>query len=151
MLRSAFGFVPGDTFAKFKMPEFYKSIDTAHLDVHGNQLQLLQSSRCFINSKMDCATCHDTHQNSRGNDALYVQKCLDCHNSPNHNYCPMVNKVSAETLKANCIGCHMPALPTRAITIQVSDKLPSIQFFVHTHHIAIYPQEVKKILAYVNK
>jgi hypothetical protein len=150
MLRSGFGFIPGDTLAKFKMPEFSGRIDTNHLDVHGNQLQLLQSSKCFINSSMDCATCHDTHQNSRGNDALYTQKCLNCHNSPNHTYCRMTDKLSAAVFKRNCINCHMPALPTKAISVQVSDKLPPIQFFVHTHHIAIYPQEVKKILAYIN-
>ena len=59
--------------------------------------------------------------------------------------------LSADVLKTNCINCHMPALPTKAITVQVSDTLPSIQFYVHTHHIAIYPEQVKKILAYANK
>jgi hypothetical protein len=150
-LRSSFEFMPGDTFAKFKLPEFSQKIDTAHLDVHGNQLQLLESSKCFISSKMDCATCHDTHQNTRGNDALFTQKCLACHQSPNHTYCKMTDKLSAAALKTNCINCHMPALPTRAISVQVSDKSPSIEFFVHTHHIAIYPQEVKKIMAYISK
>jgi hypothetical protein len=149
MIRSSFEFVPGDTFAKFKMPEFSRMIDTTHIDVHGNQLQLLQSSKCFINSKMDCGTCHDVHQNTRGNDALYAAKCLDCHNTPNHVYCKMTNQLSTTALKANCISCHMPALTTKAITVQVSDKQPSLQFFVHTHRIAIYPQEVKKILAYI--
>jgi hypothetical protein len=151
MLRSAFGFVPGDTFAKFKMPELYHPVDTGHLDVHGNQLQLLQSSKCFIGSKMDCATCHDTHQNTRGNDALYTQKCFSCHNTPNHTYCKMTGQLSDAALKANCISCHMPALPTKIISVQVSGRLPSVQFFVHTHHIAIYPAEVKKVLAYINE
>ena len=148
-LRSTFEFVPGDTLAKFKMPQFSRVNDTSHLDVHGNQLQLLQSSKCFINSKMDCATCHNTHQNSRGNYMLYAGKCLACHNTPNHTYCKMTDKLNPASLKTNCIKCHMPALQTRTISVQVSDKRPSIPFFVHSHHIAIYPQEVKKILAYI--
>ncbi len=150
MLKSTFGFMPGDTLAKFKLPDLPRKIDTNSLDVHGNQLQLLKSSKCFIYSKMDCSTCHDTHKNTRGNDALYTQKCLDCHNSPNHSSCKMAGQISATVLKTNCIKCHMPALTTKAISVQVSDKLPPIQFYVHTHRIAIYPQQVKKILAYVN-
>ena len=151
LLRSTFEFMPGDTFAKFKVSEFYQTVDTANLDVHANQVQLLESSKCYINSKIECATCHDVHQNTRGKDFLYTQVCLNCHNSPNHTYCKMTNNLSTEVLKANCIGCHMPALPTKKISVQVSDTLPSIQFFVHTHHIATYPQEVQKILAYINK
>jgi nitrate/TMAO reductase-like tetraheme cytochrome c subunit len=152
MIRSIFAFMPGDTLAKFKLADFYNPvIDTTHLDVHGNQLQLLQSSKCFINSKMDCATCHDTHQNQRGNIALYTQKCLGCHSNDKHNYCKMANATNASLIRSNCIQCHMPALGTRAILTASIDKTPQADIFVHTHHIAIYPAEVKKILAYVNK
>jgi hypothetical protein len=151
MLRSSFEFIPGDTFAKFKLPEIIHKADTAHLDVHGNQVQLLQSSKCFIGSAMDCATCHNVHQNTRGNNALFTMKCLNCHNTPNHTYCKLSDKLSAAALRTNCISCHMPALPTKFISVQVSNKLPAIQFFVHTHHIAIYPQEVKKVLAFIGK
>ncbi len=149
-VRSTFEFVPGDSFSNFKIPQFYTTVDTSHLDVHGNQLQLLQSSKCYKFSKMDCATCHDPHQNNRGNDAVYVQKCLTCHNTPNHVYCKITKQLSNEALNANCINCHMPALTSQKISVQVSDKQPSIQFSVHTHHIATYPEEVKKMLAYIN-
>ncbi len=150
-IKSTFEFAPGDSFFNFKIHQFYTMIVTAHLDVHGNQVQLLQSSKCYKFSKMDCATCHDVHQNIDGNDVLIAEKCLNCHNSPNHTYCKMANNLSSKVLKTNCIGCHMPALPTQKITVQVSDTLPSIQFFVHTHHIATYPEEVQKILAYIKK
>ncbi len=151
MLRSGFEFVPGDTLAKFKLPEFSRAVDTSHLDVHGNQLQLLQRSKCYIYSKMDCSTCHDTHRNTRGNAALYTQKCLSCHSSASHNYGKMAGKLSAGVLKTNCISCHMPAQQTQIISVQTSAKLPPVQFYVHTHHIAVYPAEVRKILAAVNK
>lgn len=150
MLRSSFEFIPGDTFAKFKLPELSRPVDTAHLDVHGNQLQLLQSSKCFAMSKLDCATCHHTHQDTRGNDLLFTQKCLSCHNNPGQAFCRLSDKLSASVLKTNCISCHMPALPTKVISVQVSDKQPRIQFYVHTHHIAIYPKETEKILAFIS-
>ena len=149
-IRSTFEFLPGDTLAKYKLAEYSKPVDTSYLDVHGNQLQLLQCSKCFRFSTMDCATCHNVHQNTRGNDVLYAQKCLTCHNTPNQVHCKMTNRMSAALLQQKCIGCHMPALPTKVISVQVSDKLPSVQFFVHTHHIAVYPKEVQKIMAYLN-
>ncbi|HEY4327382.1 MAG TPA: multiheme c-type cytochrome [Mucilaginibacter sp.] len=152
MIRSTFYFVPGDTLAKFKIADFYRPIsDSSHLDVHGNQLQLLQSSKCFIKSKMDCTTCHDTHQNQRGNTALFTQKCLTCHSTVNHNYCKMANTSNATLIKANCIQCHMPALTTMAIISPNMNKTFSADIAVHTHHIAIYPQEAKKILGMVAK
>ncbi|HEY2581360.1 MAG TPA: multiheme c-type cytochrome [Mucilaginibacter sp.] len=152
MIRSTFYFVPGDTLAKFKLPSFYRTVsDSSHLDVHGNQLQLLQSSKCFIKSKMDCATCHDIHQNQRGNTALFTQKCLTCHSTVNHNYCKMANTLNGALIKSNCIQCHMPALTTRAIISPNMDKTFSADIAVHTHHIAIYPHEVKKILGIVTK
>ncbi len=150
LLRSTFEFLPGDSFAKFKVPEWYQSIDTNHLDVHGKQVQLVESSQCFINSQMDCATCHDTHVNSRGNEKLYAQKCLQCHNTSDHVSCKMLNKIPVTALNANCIGCHMPALPSKGISVQLADRT-SIPFFVHTHHIATYPEEVKKVLTYISQ
>jgi hypothetical protein len=152
MIRSIFAFMPGDTLANYKLQDFYTpAVDTTHLDVHGNQVQLLASSKCFMNSKMQCSTCHDTHQNQRGDVELYTQKCLSCHSTVNHNYCKMANAANAQLIKSNCIQCHMPALTTRVILYANRDKTPSADISVHTHHIAIYPQEVKKILAMVGK
>lgn len=151
MLRPTFGFKPGDTLANFKLPEMVRPVDTNHLDVHGNQVQLLQSSKCFINSKMDCATCHDTHQNQRGNTNFYVQKCLSCHSPANHNFCKMASTLNAQFIKTNCIQCHMPALPSGVIIAPTITKGVSADILVHTHHIGIYPDEVKKVLAFINK
>lgn len=147
MIRSTFGFKPGDTLANFKLADYETSFDTAHLDVHGNQLQLLESSKCFINSKMDCATCHDTHQNQRGNSEAYIQKCLTCHSTVNHNYCKMATTANAQLIRENCIKCHMPQFSSTAITAKTSDKKTPTDILVHTHRIAIYPQEVNKLLS----
>ncbi|MFI5161375.1 MAG: multiheme c-type cytochrome [Sphingobacteriales bacterium] len=151
MLRPIFGFRPGDTLDNYQLPGLRIAIDNSHLDVHGNQLQLLESSKCFINSRMDCSTCHDTHQNQRGNTALFIQKCLNCHSTANHNYCKIANTLNAQMIKSNCIQCHMPALPSSAIVSSTVDKTSFADILVHTHHIAIYPNEVRKILAMPDK
>ena len=150
MLLSTFSFIPGDTLAKFKLPDLVRSLDTLHLDVHGNQLQLLESSKCFINSKMDCATCHDTHQNQRGNTALFAQKCLTCHSTVNHTYCKLANAQNAQLIKSNCVQCHMPVFASKAIFASTTNKT-SGEILVHTHHITIYPEQAKQVLAMFNK
>jgi len=151
MLLSTFAFKPGDTLAKFKLADFTSRVDTTHLDVHGNQLQLLQSSKCFINSNMDCATCHDTHQNQRGNTAIFTQKCLSCHNTVKHTYCKLANTANEAIIKNNCIQCHMPALASHAIIAPTGVKQASSEILVHTHHIAIYPDQTQKILGMLAK
>ena len=151
MLKSTFFFRPGDTLANFKLPDFARAIDTGHLDVHGNQVQLLESSKCFIHSKMDCGTCHDTHQNQRGNIALYTQKCLGCHNLTNHSYCKIATTLNAKLISSNCIQCHMPALFTKVILTSNINQTSSTEILVRSHHIAIYPQKTKKILMMLAK
>ncbi|MEO6849209.1 MAG: multiheme c-type cytochrome [Mucilaginibacter sp.] len=152
MIRSIFFFTPGDTLAKFKMEDFYSpAVNNDHIDVHGNQVQLLQGSKCYINSKMDCATCHDTHQNQRGNFALYTQKCLACHRTVDHTYCKMANSLNAELIRSNCIQCHMPSFTTHAILTANTNRTPNANITVHTHQIGIYPEEAQKILAMVGK
>jgi len=151
MLRSTFFFKPGDTLANYKLPEFARAVDTSHLDVHGNQVQLLESSKCFINSKMDCGTCHNVHQNQRGNMALFTQKCLDCHSVTTHNYCKIYNSLNAKLISSNCIQCHMPALLTKVILTSNINKTTNADILIRSHHIAIYPGETKKILMMLAK
>ncbi|MDB5110371.1 MAG: hypothetical protein JWR67_1485 [Mucilaginibacter sp.] len=138
MLKSIFSFKPGDNLGDFKEIVFsHQNIDSAKLDVHGNQSQLLASSKCFIMSKMDCATCHNVHKNEKQNLVLYSQKCTSCHNTPNHNECKMTPSIGG-IIKNNCIDCHMPAKPSNAIAVQTAEKGKVVPYLVRTHHIAIY-------------
>ena len=149
MLQSTFDFVPGDTLDKFKEPDFLHSfVDSAKLDVHGNQTQMLEASKCFIKSKMDCATCHNVHVAQRGNMVMYTQRCLSCHNQANHNFCKMA-PVLGEAIKTKCIDCHMPAKPSNVIVVQTAGKGDANPYMVRSHHIAIYPEESRRIMAYL--
>jgi hypothetical protein len=151
ILKTTFVFKPGDDLADFvEAPPYEKHVDSANLDVHANQSQLLASSKCFVNSNMDCATCHDVHKNERGNLALFSQKCMNCHTTAKHNFCPMAPKLGA-AIKNNCIDCHMPARSSNIITVETEGKGRSVPYFVRTHHIAIYNDASQKIIDYINK
>ena len=56
----AFSYMPGQPLTNYFKP---LPIDTLeHPDVHGNQVGLLQRSRCYLSSpNMTCSKCHDVH------------------------------------------------------------------------------------------
>jgi hypothetical protein len=149
MTQSTFTFTPGDNLAKFKEVTFkHQKVDSAKLDVHGNQTQMLEASKCFISSKIDCTTCHNTHVAQSGSLAMYQQKCLNCHRSVNHNF-TKASPSLALAISNRCVDCHMPAKPSNSITVQTVQKEKDVPYLVRSHHIAIYPEESKKVLAYI--
>jgi len=144
MVKPTFGFKPGDTLSNYmKIPPENLSSNYKEIDVHGDQRGMLATSRCFAMSAMDCATCHDTHHNERGNTVLFANRCLNCHNDASAHQCKLNGQLSATLLKNNCISCHMPASPSKLIVAGKSGAM------VHTHHIAVYPDETQKILGYL--
>ena len=146
IIKPTFGFKPGDTLSKFIVVNSNPvNINYKFLDVHGNQKALLESSKCFINSSLDCSTCHNTHVNDRDKLTLYAAKCMTCHSKESHFQCKMTNNLSGTVLTNNCISCHMPAFPSHTIVAGQQGAL------VHTHHIGIYPEETQKILAYIKE
>ncbi|MGN6177627.1 MAG: hypothetical protein ACTHNW_00490 [Mucilaginibacter sp.] len=147
LIKNIFAFKPGDTLASYKEVDFFQSpaVDSAKLDVHGNQYQLLSSSKCFIKSNLDCATCHNVHANQRQDVALFSQKCMDCHKTSTHNFCPMAQQLGG-VIKTNCIDCHMPARSSSVIAVQTSGKGRAVPYLVRTHHIAIYKDATQAVI-----
>ncbi|MDB4921354.1 multiheme c-type cytochrome [Mucilaginibacter sp.] len=144
MVKPTFGFKPGDPLSNFM--EANKTVtqqDYKNIDVHGNQKSLLESSKCFISSQLDCSTCHNAHVNDRDKLTLYAAKCMTCHNSNSHVQCKLTGKLNSSMLINNCISCHMPAFTSKSIVAGQAATL------IHTHHIGIYPEETQKILAYL--
>ena len=151
IVHTVFAYKPSDKLSDFvETPPYQLPGDSTKLDVHANQSQLLGSSKCFINSNMDCATCHDVHHNERQNLALFSQKCMNCHTTANHNFCPLASKLGA-AIKSNCIDCHMPAKPSSVIAVETQGSGKKEPYLVRTHHIAIYPEESQKIIEYLKK
>lgn len=149
MLRSTFAFKPGDDLANFQEPEYYDN-SANQIDVHGNQKQLLTSSKCFIYGQLSCTTCHNVHNDNTPTIATYSQKCLSCHSAANHNFCKMAATIG-KVITRNCIDCHMPKRLSDAIVVNTSGKAAAAHYNIRTHRIKVYPDETAKVIAWLRQ
>lgn len=100
----SFRFRPGDRLADFIHipPDTESNPGGVH---SANQQARMALSRCFQESSdMQCTTCHNPHQQERGNAKLFVARCLKCHDAAD---CGIVVKVGTAA-EERCIDCHMP-------------------------------------------
>lgn len=145
-----FHFVLGDTLDNFVYKDFksyYKSKYKAAADVHGNQVELLEASKCFEKTAtMDCTTCHDAHAKERGNLASFNAKCINCHKGQDIS-CGLPATSTAHNTN-NCVDCHMPLSKSNAMKIQDNDSL--VQVEVRSHLIKIYEPTTDKLNKYIN-
>ncbi len=128
----AFSYVPGAPLANFFKPLQVAVSD--HPDVHGNQVGLLERSRCFRESPaMTCSTCHDTHAPERAA-ASYAERCLGCHAWQS---CKVARKMGPHS-QGQCIDCHMPVEQTNVIISRTQGK--ELHAHMRNHWIRIYSQ-----------
>jgi hypothetical protein len=129
-LGQSFSYVPGEQLDEYlKLPP---SDPNAQIDVHGNQVELLEKSRCFQSSAMTCMTCHDVHV-VQHDLAAFSQRCLSCHKPETAMFPKMGHRVAS-----NCIDCHMPKQETNLIVFDSSGKKARPE--VRSHLIKIYPE-----------
>ena len=127
----AFSYIPGQPLTNYFKPLPVDMLE--HPDVHGNQVGLLQRSRCYLSApNMTCSTCHDVHAPERPA-AEYSEKCLTCHRWES---CGVAKKMGAK-IASNCIDCHMPVEPTNVIVSQTADKV--VRAKMRNHWIKVYP------------
>jgi hypothetical protein len=118
--------------------------DPEKIDVHGNQLGLLRSSKCFqMSQTMTCTTCHKPHENERGKIALFSQRCSTCHNAEHGISCKMSASLGA-VINQNCIDCHMPLKASKSITELLPGDSKPTAALIRSHLIGIYPDETLK-------
>ena len=125
----AFSFTAGnalDDFLKLNNPK-----EDEKLDVHGNQVALLERSKCFKSSEMTCSTCHDTHVRQR-EVTNFSDKCLACHKVES---CGLFAK-QGRAIVGKCVDCHMPNQTTNVIVsthdgVRIAPK-------VRNHWIKVY-------------
>jgi hypothetical protein len=129
-LKPAFSFVPGKP-----LSDYFRALPgpvSDHPDVHGNQVGLLQRSRCYLSSpNMSCSTCHDIHHVEKAA-ASYSQKCLGCHQWTS---CGEARKIGP-SIARNCIDCHMPVQETNVIVSQTAGRVAKAG--MRNHWIKIY-------------
>ncbi|HEY4207941.1 MAG TPA: cytochrome c3 family protein [Puia sp.] len=135
--KSLFTFAPGDTLSHYYYPDF--GADNGEPDVHGKQLQLLRTSMCFKGSSMTCTTCHDAHRPEENKMAVFVSKCMDCHQGNAHAESMLKDneqkKRDFNLAGPTCIDCHMPLQTSKIIH---SDKGGTeIPYLLRTHKIAV--------------
>ena len=149
---SSFSFAVGDTLDNYSAAA-YDTAGTAALDVHGNQYGLLTASKCFrLSDKLDCGSCHDAHVNEYGKTGVYSARCVTCHSGDGLHSCSMpevkkmIAKAASRATPVNCIDCHMPALPSNKITLQINGEEQPVHDLVRTHRVAIYPDIAREYL-----
>ena len=136
-IQSTFNFHPGDTLNNHFFPPA-APVDITTVDVHGSQAQLLQASQCFLKSNnLTCTSCHDVHVTEKNNMAVFSQRCMSCHNTAAHSFCTVVAPAGTD-IKSNCIDCHMPATPSKLITLLSNGRDSATPNQVRTHFISIY-------------
>lgn len=126
----AFSFVPGEPLSKYLQPDPSDLPDKPN--VHGNQVGLLEKSRCYQNSpNFNCSTCHDVHAPEKPA-AAYSVRCLSCHSTSS---CGMFTKMGSK-IADNCIDCHMPVEQTSAVVSDTAGDL--LRPRMRNHWIKIY-------------
>lgn len=141
--QSLFKFKPGDDLTNFYIPD-YGRIDTANLDVHGNQTQLMMASKCFqMSNSLTCNSCHDVHVEEREKLNIFSQRCMNCHQQVTHSFERTETK---SIIQNNCIDCHMPLKASDAITLLTNQKVSAVPDYIRTHLITIYKGESKAFL-----
>jgi hypothetical protein len=126
----AFSFRPGEALSEYVKLQEPNATD--RLDVHGNQVTLLERSRCFQSSPgMSCSTCHDVHAPERAA-ADYSTRCIECHRV---DQCGMVRKLGTQ-IASNCIDCHMPVQPSNLLVLDADDT--RLKAKVRNHWIRVY-------------
>jgi len=108
---ASFSYKPGERLEDFLMPE-----TSPNPDVHGNQVGLLELSKCFRSSPaMSCSTCHNVHQQERDLTQL-ARRCLQCHQV---NQCKQAGKAGVHLME-QCLDCHMPNQDSRLLRIETA-------------------------------
>lgn len=128
---------PAFSFTVGKALEDYLRLETPKpgeaLDVHGNQLALLERSECFKSSTMTCSTCHNVHLPQR-EVKDFSERCLSCHKVQS---CGLFPK-RGQAINGKCVDCHLPNQESNVIVsnhdgVRVKPK-------VRNHWIKIYPE-----------
>lgn len=138
--KPSFTFTAGNNLSDFFAEKIIidRAMASGEVEVHGNQYGLLKASPCFKQSTtLTCNTCHGSHQNERGNMALFSSRCISCHNTDAANF-KTVTHTQVVNIAQNCIDCHMPQQSSKAIAVYLERKDTTIASLIRSHYIGIY-------------
>ena len=124
-----FSFKVGDALEDFLRLEIPK--EDVSLDVHGNQVALLERSKCFKSSTMTCSTCHNVHLRQR-EVGDFSKTCLACHKVESCGLFPRRGRA----IVGKCVDCHLPNQTSNVIA-STHDGV-RIRPKVRNHWIKVY-------------
>jgi hypothetical protein len=142
-IKPSFTFTAGENLSDYFAMNSLKdmSINTSAVDVHGNQVGLLQASKCYkMSTELTCNSCHNTHENERGNVKLFSQRCISCHNVSDKKFLSPTH-VKTNAIEMNCIDCHMPAQESKSIAVFLEGEETPRASLLRSHLIGIYAQK----------
>lgn len=122
-------FVPGEAIDQYLYIPYANG--ETKVDVHGNQVQLLKESKCYLSSSMTCTTCHNVHKTQR-DVASYSVHCLSCHKAED---CGEHAKLGNQ-IANNCVDCHMPLQKSEVLVSDTHGH--QLAPLVRNHRIAVY-------------
>ena len=138
-LKPPFAFRPGDKVSDYKkflkVPSDGGSVHTA------NQHPRLIKSKCYTESDtMNCASCHNPHQDEHGQMELFSQRCMKCHQPKDCGQFP----TSGDKIVSNCVDCHMPKRNDEQTRIETSEQ----DFFpqIRDHFIRVDKASAEEVL-----
>lgn len=129
-----FSFKVGDALEDFLRLEILK--EDVSLDVHGNQVALLERSKCFKSSTMTCSTCHNVHLRQR-EVGDFSKTCLTCHKVESCGLFPRRGRA----IVGKCVDCHLPNQTSNVIA-STHGGVP-IRPKVRNHWIKVWPQKAQ--------
>lgn len=138
--KPSFSFTAGKNLSDFFAQKIIvdKAMQSGEVEVHGNQYGLLTASKCFKQSTiLTCNSCHSPHQNERGNMQLYSSRCINCHDTNTDSF-KTVTHTHVSNIAQNCIDCHMPLQPSKAIAVYLEGKQEPVASLIRSHYIGIY-------------
>lgn len=141
--KPSFSFTPGKNLVNYFIIDSLQNvtINSTAIDVHGNQAGLLKASKCFrMSTTMTCNTCHNSHINQRGDNAIFSQKCMECHNINDAKYKTPTHLLE-KSIEKNCIDCHMPLQPSKSINVYLEGMETPKASLLRSHFIGIYKKE----------
>ena len=134
------------------MDYFYRSGTPAmadNIDLHGNQLGLLQMSKCFMAGQMTCLSCHNVHENERDKVEVFSQRCLNCHQQGKEKDCKLL-ATAGPVIKQNCVDCHMPKQKSHAVAVFMEGAEIPTAALLRTHYIKVSPEETEKVMKLIS-
>jgi hypothetical protein len=129
----AFSFVPGEHLTDYI--SLHRPAPDETVDVHGNQVALLERSLCFQSSPaMTCSFCHEPHAPEQS-PASSSDRCMACHQPQK---CGLYAKLGPQ-IAAHCVDCHMPVQASS--TLVFDDHETQVGARVRNHWIRVYPEK----------